>query len=266
MKSISTPIITKNEESNISKCLESLKGIADEIIVYDCASTDKTVEIATAFGAKVFCDTNWLGFGKQRIKAQSKATMDYCLWLDADEVIPLDLATEIKSFVAENHPTKILNISRKNFIYNYHLKHGGCYPNRVLRLYKRNHTNYNDSMVHEKIILKDDSIIINSKNDLIHYTYDSFFEMNRKQLMYSEEWAKNRLNKTNKGCLIITPFVSATFAFIKHYILQAGFLDGKFGYVVCCSIASYTFCKYIALYSIYKEQMKQKRDSFKSKK
>lgn len=261
MPTISAIVITKNEEANISKCLDSLKGIADEIVVYDNASTDKTIELAKAFGAKVFTDEEWLGFGIQRQKAQTKATMDYCLWVDADEIIPPELATEILSFVAEDHPTKILSISRKNYIYNYQLKHGGSYPNRVLRLYKKNHTCYNGALVHEKLVLKNDSQVVNSKHDLLHYTYESFIEMNSKLHTYSQEWAKNRLQRTNKGCLIITPFINAAFAFIKHYFFQAGFLDGKLGYVICASIASYTFGKYSALYSLYLEQKKQKNNS-----
>lgn len=253
MASLSVLIITKNKQEDIIKCIESVKSIADEIIVYDGNSSDKTISIASACGAIVYEDSDWQGFGIQRQKAQKIATMDFCLWIDSDEIITPELANEIKFFVNENHPTKILSISRKNFVLKRFIRHCGFFPDRVWRLYPRAHTHYNSDLVHEKIILKNDSILINSKNSLLHDTYKTLDEMHSKLQNYSEEWAKNRFNKTQKGCLFITPFIKAYFSFFKHFFIQKGFLEGKIGLIICLSIAKYTQRKYFILREIYKK-------------
>lgn len=260
MDTLTALIIAKNESSNIADCVESLREVAGEIIVLDGGSADGTAELAEKLGARVIRDGNWEGFGRQRQKLQGYARTDWCLWLDADERLTPELAAEIREFVAKASPNEILSIPRLNHVFGIRVKHCGYYPDRVLRVHNRTHTGYNDSAVHEKLILRPDSAVVNARNGMLHYTYRTCRSMFEKQIKYCDEWAAARYAKTGRGCLAATPFLKAGYSFFRTYCLQGGFLDGKIGFFISASTACYTFNKYLILYQLAMRDAHNKTD------
>lgn len=249
-KTISVIILCKEANDRFVECVKSAKSLAQEIIVYSSNKDDLLLnKLSLQFSFKVIYDPKWDGFGFQRQKAQRYVTSNYCLWIDSDEVLTDKLVAEIKQFLSTAKDNDILAIPRLNHVLGQKVKHCGYYPDYVLRLHSNKYTTYNDSFVHEKLILKNDSNIIHAKNHLLHYTYDSLESMYQKQQTYCSLWAKNAYLKNQKVCSLFTPFYKAAFMFIKKYLLQLGFLDGKIGLIVSASSAQYTFTKYIILYS-----------------
>ncbi|HLD18382.1 MAG TPA: glycosyltransferase family 2 protein, partial [Candidatus Nanoarchaeia archaeon] len=148
MQKISVTIITLNEEANIRACLESVKW-ADEILVSDSGSSDRTVEICKEYGAKVFNDV-WLGFGKQKNLIAGRARNNWILNIDADERVTPELKKEIEE-VLNNGDCEGYNIPRKNFFSNKWIRHCGWYPDYNLRLYRRDKGRFNERNVHEAV-------------------------------------------------------------------------------------------------------------------
>lgn len=261
MPSISVIIIARNEKNNIEDCVRSAQLVADEVVVFDGDSTDNTATLAQALGAKAFSvpATQWQGYGEQRRRAQSKATGDWCFWLDADERITPELAAEIKDFVVKKPRNAIMAVPRLNHAFGACIRHCGYYPDRVLRLHHRDYTRYNDSLVHEKLELPSDAQIINAKADLVHYTYVSMEQLLRKQVSYGLQWADNRYRKTQKGCFWFTPFMKGAFMFLRKYFILGGFLDGKAGFVISATSVTYTFSKYMALYVLAFKARQEKK-------
>ncbi|MEE1286077.1 MAG: glycosyltransferase family 2 protein [Ruminobacter sp.] len=249
MKTISAIVITKNEEMHIESCIKCLQQFADEVIIFDSMSTDRTGEIATSLGAKFIPEPIFPGYGPQRIKAQKHASCDFIFFLDSDERVTPELAAEIKEFVANAKDNEVLAIPRENYVLGQKIMHCGYYPDHVMRLYCNSYTTYNDALVHEKIIVKKDTVIKYAKNNLIHHTYLTYDSLLTKNIRYSEAWARDRFQKNKKCRFFITPFVKGAFNFFYKYFIRLGILDGKMGLIISLISAFYTFNKYFALYS-----------------
>ena len=127
-----------------------MKDWVDEIIILDSGSTDNTKEIALSYGAKFYENRDWQGFGKQRQLAQQYVTSDYVLWLDADERVTPKLKQAILSAVKNNRENTVYEIPRVSEVFGREIRHSGWYPDYVVRLYRTNYAQYNDSLVHEK--------------------------------------------------------------------------------------------------------------------
>lgn len=247
---VSVIILCKEANDRFIECVKSAKSLANEIVVYSSNSDDLLLnKLSEQFSFKVIYDPKWDGFGVQRQKAQKYVTSEFCLWLDSDEILTMELVTEIKQYLSNAKDNDILAIPRLNHVLGLKVKHCGWYPDYVLRLHSNKYTTYNDAFVHEKLILKEGSKVTYAKNYLLHYTYDSLENMYQKQLNYCSLWAKNTYQKNHKVCSLFTPFYKAVFMFVKKYLLQLGFLDGKIGLVVSVTSAQYTFTKYMILYS-----------------
>lgn len=253
MPTLATLIIAKNEEKNIVDCIKSVKEFSDEIVVLDGGSTDNTREVATELGAKIVFNDDWEGYGKQRQKLQKNTDCDFCLWLDADERVTPKLAEEIKDFVSKAKDNEILSISRANHAFGKRIRFCGYYPDRVLRLHKNSYTTYNDSLVHEKLVEKEDTVIRKSKNDLLHYTYTSDEMLLNKQIRYCTEWSQNYYQRKHKSCSMLKAYVKCVFSFLIRYILQLGILDGSIGFYISRTTARYTFMKYKFLHDLGKK-------------
>ncbi len=248
MTTISVIIICKNEEQKIAECIQSVEKVADQIIVYDNGSKDHTKEIARKYGATVFEDTQWAGYGLQRQKAQKYATCDFCLWLDADERLTDETVEEIKSFVATAKENMMLCIPRKNWAFGTQIKHSGWKPNRIIRLHNNKYTTYNESLVHESIKVKPDSIILTGKNPIIHYPCDNYYSFMQKQLNYADLWARQHYENNCRCTSIFRQIISSVWSFFVKYIVRKGFLDGRAGFCISSIVALYTFHKYMELY------------------
>ena len=246
---ISVAIITFNEEDRLPLTLESVKDLADEIIIVDSGSTDGTLKIAENFGAKTF-QNNWNGFSNQKNIALEKCTNDWVLSLDADEVLTKELLSEIKEVIA-NSSTYSYSINRKTY-YLGKLLNNMWQPDYQLRLVnKKNNPRWNGNLVHEGIEV--DCEIKKLKNHLIHYSYRDLNDHFTKMIKYAELASQELVKKEKKPStikLLINPIVK----FKKQYFLKGGYKDGVPGLVASISSIIYTFMKYAYLFEKSREK------------
>ncbi|HGE8505402.1 glycosyltransferase family 2 protein [Serratia ureilytica] len=246
-KSLSVVMIAKNEAGLLPDCLRSVAW-ADEIIVLDSGSEDDSVAVAESLGAKVFTHTDWQGFGKQRQLAQSYASHDYVLMIDADERVTPELRQSIERVLNAPDDGAVYSCARRNLFLGRFMRHSGWYPDRVNRLYANSRYRYNDDLVHESLNIGDAKVIPLS-GDMLHLTCRDFFAFQRKQLRYAEEWATQR-HLAGKRCGYLSILTHTLGAFVKTWLLRAGFLDGKQGLLLAVVNAQYTFNKYAALWAL----------------
>ncbi len=228
---LSVVMITYNSEKYLEKSLSSA-SFADEIVVVDAGSSDRTLEIARKFGAKVY-QKPWEGFGKQKRYAVNMASFDWVFVLDSDEVITQELAGEIKE-VLKNPKFQGYLVPRLNFFFGRPVKRCGLYPDYSLRLFNKKFGNFEEREVHEKVILKGKTGKL--KNHMIHYAYENIEEFIEKQNRYSTLCASSK-----KGKAIFSPL----WTFFKLYFLKGGFLEGWHGFVISALYSQYTFWKYV---------------------
>ena len=244
-KRLSVVLIARNEAGLLQECLESVAW-ADEIVLLDSGSEDETVEVARSFGALVFRNAEWPGFGKQRQLAQSHATGDYILMIDADERVSPELRQSIENALKDPQESTVYSLGRSNLFLGKFMRHSGWYPDRVNRLYPA-HFRYNDDLVHESLET-DGARVLPLQGDLLHLTCRDFFAFQRKQLGYAQAWATQR-HQQGRRCSFFSVISHTLGAFVKTWILRAGFLDGKQGLILACVNAQYTFNKYAALWA-----------------
>ena len=248
MQKVSVTIITLNEETNIRACLESVKW-ADEILVSDSGSSDRTVEICKEYGAKVFNDV-WLGFGKQKNLIASRARNNWILNIDADERVTPELKKEIEE-VLNNGDCEGYNIPRKNFFGNKWIRHCGWYPDYNLRLYKKDKGRFNERAVHEAVQIEGRAGCL--KASLEHYTYkdisDYLKRMDRYSTLAAEEMFKQG-RSAGYFNIVFRPLAT----FLKMFFLQKGFMEGYIGLILSGLYAAYTFSKYAKLMEMSKRQ------------
>ena len=240
-------LIVKNEADNLRACLASLDGLVDEIVILDSGSQDETPAIAAEFGARFFVNTAWPGFGRQRRLAQSHVQSEWVLWLDADERLTPELKAAIAAVMASPASDTIYSIPRLSWVFGRFIRHSGWYPDRVLRLYPKALTGYNEALVHEKVEVRANMKIVNLHGDLLHFTYRDLEHYLVKSAGYARAWADQRTARGKKGSLG-QGLVHAVGCFLKMYLLKAGFLDGKQGLLLAILSAHSTFAKYADLW------------------
>ncbi|WP_166112612.1 glycosyltransferase family 2 protein [Pseudoalteromonas sp. Z9A5] len=239
---LSVCIICKNEGSTLERCLESVKW-ADEIIVLDSGSTDETLAIAKKYTDKVFVRADWEGFGEQRQRAEALASNDWIFAIDCDEVVSDELGAEIRDNLAKCKEKDVLVLNRLTHFCGQFIRHSGWYPSRISRIYNKNTTSYNNNLVHESVVVKGCNLI-NLKADLLHFQYEDIFAYINKRNNYANIGADQMIRKGKKSS-ILKAISSATFAFIRHYFLRLGFLDGRAGFVIAVIQSQYSFNKYL---------------------
>jgi len=244
--SLSVIIITKNEEQRLACCLESV-AFADEIVVLDGGSTDRTVEIGQAKGARVEISTQWNGFGPQKNRVLNLATGDWVLSLDADEEVPPELATEILQTL-RNPAVDCYEIPRLSEFCGRFLRHSGWYPDYVARLFKRGTARFSDDLVHERLLF--DGPIGRLKQPLVHRGYRGASDTLQKIDRYSTAWAEQALRTGRQANFAAAPLHGLA-AFVKTYLLRLGFLDGAAGLAVAISSAQVGYYKYFKLWSAH---------------
>ena len=245
---LSVVIITHNEEANIRECLASVVW-ADEIIVVDCGSVDKTEEICREFGAGFYVEP-WKGFSIQKNSAIEKATRDWVLSLDADERITPALRDEIKNVIDSGNSKDGYFIARKNFFLGRWIKRCGWYPDYTLRLFKRGKGLFGIREVHEAIDL--DGTADHLKNPLEHYTYRSLDGFMTRLDRYST-LAASELLKEKKIYGIRHMLFRPIYTFTNMYVVRIGFLEGYYGFILSVLYACYTFLKYAKLHELQKD-------------
>jgi glycosyltransferase involved in cell wall biosynthesis len=241
-KGLSVVIITHNEEDNIRECLESVKW-ADEIIVVDSNSSDKTEEICRSYGI-TFIQEAWKGFALQKNSAIEKATRDWILSLDADERITPELKKEITAVMESADPKDGYFIARKNFFLGRWIKRCGWYPDYNLRLFQKGKGLFGIREVHEAI--KINGAAGHLKSPMEHHTYKSLEDFMKRLDLYSTLAAQQML-KEKKIYGILHIIFRPLYTFISMYFLRLGFLEGYYGFILSVLYAFYTFLKYIKL-------------------
>lgn len=244
-------VITLNEEKNIKRCLTSVKGFADEILVIDSLSTDATVEISKKLGAKVI-EHEFLGYVGQRNLGTDHATHDWVLMLDADEVVSHELASSISKI--KSNPKH--NFYKFNRLTNYcgkWIKHCGWYPDKKLRLYNRQKGKWTGKMVHEQWSPSNESSETGYiKGDLLHYTFNTIDEHILQIHKFTELSARSAAN-AGKSCSLLKIVFGPTWFFFSRYILKLGFLDGYYGYLICKLSAYAQLIKYSKTRQYFKQ-------------
>ncbi len=239
MSSLSVTVITHNEEDNIAACLESA-GFADEIVVLDSGSTDRTVVLARQFTDRVLT-VPWEGFGRTKNRALDEARMPWVFVLDADERITESLRQEIEQIVAADGPLDGYRVPRKNHFCGRVVKHLGWYPDYSIRLFRKAKGRFNDREVHESVVINGSVGVL--QHPMLHYTYKSVSDFVQRMDRYSTLAAQELLKQGKRplpGELVWRP----VFTFLKLYVLQRGFLAGRDGYSLAFLYSTYNFLKY----------------------
>ena len=249
---LSIGIITYNEENRIGRTLDAIKDIADEIIVVDSESTDRTVEIAKFKGAQVFVE-KWKGYGSQKNSVLEKCKGEWVLLIDADEVISIKMKKKIKTII-NNKKSKydIYKIKLRNICFGKEIKFGG-WDDYVIRLWKNGKVKISDREVHEQYMTENGKIgKINEK--IVHYTYDTIDQFLEKLNRYTSQSAV-QYEKERKKADIFKIYSKMLFRFIKMYLFQLGFMDGYEGYLLAKYSSIYTMTKYTKLREQYFENL-----------
>jgi GT2 family glycosyltransferase len=243
MIKVSAVIITYNEERNIAKCIDSVRAVADEIVVLDCFSTDKTGQIAEEHGAK-FYQQEFMGFARQKNRAVELASYDCVLSLDADEYLSSELTQSILAVKTEwTHDGYLMN--RLSSFEGTWIKTCGWYPDQKLRLWDRRKGSWVGDGVHEKVELFAGGKERSVSGDLFHRAYDNIYQFLQKNQSYSTIHAQVNRYRTSSSTFKI--IYKTIFAFFKAYILKGGVLDGYKGLIVSGSTAHWVFYKYAKL-------------------
>lgn len=227
MVKISATIIAYNEEKRIAACLESLRDVADEIIVVDSYSTDHTVEICKEYGCKV-TQRLFDGFGAQRQYATSLTTHQYVLSIDADEVLSPALQESIKQLKEEGFSHRVYNLSRLNFYCGVPVRHCGWYPDLQIRLFDKRYANWNLRDVAEKVIFRDSVRPELIDGDILHYRCDSKEQYEEVSRRHAAMKARV-LSVRDKKIGFLSPFMHGVKAFWKTYVKEGGIFEGNVG-------------------------------------
>lgn len=245
---VSAVVITKNEEKNIGQCLESLQW-ADEILVMDSGSTDRTMEIAREHGARVL-ETPWLGFGKTKQRAVEAASHDWILSIDADEVVTEPLKRDLEAVLAA--PARQgYRIARRSFYLDRLIRFSGWRKDAPLRLFDRRHGRFNEKILHESVELASKPGLI--KSPMLHYTYPTLSSHLGKIDSYSQLGAR-QLRQKGRSSTPLSACLRGLGKFLKMYVLKLGVLDGVEGFVLAVLSAYGVTLKYLRLWELVRSE------------
>jgi glycosyltransferase involved in cell wall biosynthesis len=240
---LSVIVITRNEQQAIARCLESVR-FADELVVLDSGSTDRTVEICESLGARVVTTPDWPGFGPQKNRAAAFATGDWLLSIDADEWVSPELADDIRRAVGSANSVVAYELPRLSSFCGRSIRHAGWWPDNIVRLFRRGTARFSDDAVHERLIV--DGEIGRLHGLLMHESIKDLEDALGKVNRYSTDSAV-MLHEQGRRATLATAILRGIWTFLRAYLLRAGFLDGREGFMVAVYAAENTFYKYLKL-------------------
>ncbi|MGI8604691.1 MAG: glycosyltransferase family 2 protein [Verrucomicrobiales bacterium] len=243
---LSVPIITKDEESNLPRCLESLAGLAAEIIVMDSGSIDSTEQIARAAGAR-WVPQAWLGYRDQKNAALELCTEPWVLALDADEELSPQLRAELLTFFQNGDSVRFDGASfpRKVFFLGRWIRHGDWYPDRKLRLIRRGKAHWAGSPEHDFLQLEGREKRLGA--DLHHYSFPDINTFLRKIAVFGDEYLRRQIAAGQRWSLVNNLF-RPPWRFFRAYVLRAGFRDGFPGFWIAVGTAFQAFVRHSRAY------------------
>lgn len=252
---LSVAIITLNEERNLADCLASV-AFADEIVVVDGGSQDRTCEIARAAGARVVTASDWLGFGVQKNRAIDACSGDWVLSVDADERVPAALRDEIQA--ALHDPAfDIYEMPRSSYYCGRFMRHSGWWPDYVRRLFRRGSARFSSAPVHES--LQTEASIGRLNNPLEHWSFRTMEQVLDKVNRYSTLSAPVVLERGGRPTLT-TAVMHGASAFLRTYLLKRGFLDGSHGFMLAVSNAEGTYYRYVKAMLLSRQQRRNNHE------
>ncbi len=249
---ISFCLITLNEAENLARALHSCAGLADEIVVLDSGSTDDTEKIARSYGVR-FERQDWLGYVGQKNKVLSLATHDWVFSLDADEELSPALREEVlklKNSAVTADSKSGYSLPRCVFYESRWIRHGDWYPDRLVRLFRRDRAKFAGGRVHERLEISGD--INPLRGDLHHFSFRDAADHRARGEKYARLWAEDKL-AAGKIVSSLAPYTHAAFRWLRGYVLRAGFLDGAQGWRIAIISAREVFLKYQLLRKLQKK-------------
>lgn len=248
---LSVAIITLNEERNLADCLASV-AFADEIVVVDGGSRDRTCEIARAAGARVIEECDWQGFGIQKNRAVDACSGDWVLSIDADERVPPNLRDEVQAALRDS-AFDVYELPRSSFYCGRFMRHSGWRPDYVRRLFRRGSARFSPAPVHES--LQTDRRVGRMRTPLEHWSFRTMEDVLDKVNRYSSLSAPVVIERGGRPTLL-TAILHGAGAFFRTYFLRRGFLDGSHGFMLAVSNAEGSYYRYVKAMLI----QRQKRD------
>lgn len=246
MPQLSVVIITFNEEKNIARCLDSIREIADDVVIVDSFSTDKTPEICKSYNVN-FIQRKWEGYSGTKNFANAQAKYNWILSLDADEA----LSEELKKSILDIKQQQAHKTYKFNRLTNYcgkWIRHCGWYPDTKIRIFDRAHTRW-EGTIHEKLVVENEEARL-LKGDCLHYSYYTIEEHYKQGDKFSSLSAQSLFARGKKASFLKL-WLSPVVKFISCFVFKLGFLDGNAGYTVCKIVAFTTFSKYKKLRALY---------------
>jgi glycosyltransferase involved in cell wall biosynthesis len=250
MSQVSVVIISYNEEKNIGRCIDSVKAIADEIIVVDSFSTDRTREIAIEKGATVRQE-RFRGYIEQKNLALQLAQHEFTFCIDADEALDATLAESIAK-VKKEFKSKAYSMNRCANYCGQFIRHGLWYPDKKVRLFDKRFASWGGTNPHDKIELKENVQIRHLVGDILHYTYDSIEDHMVQSNNFTSISASSMFEQGQRSNWLKI-LVNPLWTFVHGYFIRVGFLDGFYGFVIAINSAHQTFLKYAKLYRLQKK-------------
>jgi len=248
--SLSVTIITKNEEAAIRRCLQSVAW-ADEIVVVDSGSTDRTLEVCHEHGAKVQQTSDWPGFGPQKNRALALAGGDWVLSLDSDEWVTPELRAEIERAMAAPGGVAAFRMPRRSSFCGRFMRHSGWWPDYVVRLFRRGSARFSDDLVHERVIVN--GTIEKLRAPILHEAVRDLHGMVAKTNNYSTASAVMRHGRGQRGSLTAA-ILHGLWAFLRTYFFRLGFLDGREGFMLAVINAENSYYRYAKLMMLAKRE------------
>jgi len=250
--SLSVVIITKNSEATIRRCVESAAW-ADEVVVVDSGSTDRTVEICRELGAAVHEMPDWPGFGPQKNRALERARGEWVLSLDSDEWVTPELRAGIERALASPGEKAAFMMPRRSSFCGRVMRHSGWWPDYVTRLFRRGAARFSDDRLHERLIVTGATGRL--AQPILHEAVTDLEQMLAKINAYSSAGA-HMLHERGRRATLATALVHGLAAFVRTYFLRAGFLDGREGLMLAIANAEGSYYRYLKL-TLLSEQRRE---------
>lgn len=261
MLPLSVVIITKNEENNLGRCLESVIGgnpmalnapkLVDEVLIVDSGSTDQSLAIAKKFGAQILSEP-WRGFGAQKAFAAQQARNDWILSLDADERLTPAFVEELKTRFASLDPKTAYAIPRRSFYLGRWIRFGGWWPDRQVRIFHRQHSNWDEAPIHERVQA---SSYQNFTHPIEHFVFRDVAHQIETNNRYSSLLAEKDF-RAGKRFSVVKLVFKPYFKFLENYVWKGGFLDGVAGFVIAVNSAHSTLLRWIKIWELERAQKK----------
>ena len=236
-------MLTRNSAAYLGECLSALEVFA-EVVIVDNGSTDDTIFIASGFSNVTVYEHPFIGFGPLKNIAVDKATNDWILSVDSDEIVTPELASEILRITLDSN--SLYSIERDNYYFGQLIRGCGWQNDQVQRLFNRKNTRYDDKVVHEGLNMNENLKTQKLQGRMKHYPYDNASQLIQKMQHYSTLWAEE--NQGRKKASPVKALLYGVITFFKSYVIKGGWLYGYAGLLISISNANGVFYKYIKLY------------------